>query len=108
MFDNLALREMCQELRIHKLFSTPGHLQANSQVKVANKMIKDNLKKKLEQLKSASVDELLMVLWAHRTTPKEATGKMLVSLVFRTEIVIPVELDSQAIGWKTMPSKRTI
>ena len=47
-FDNPALREMCQEFGIHKLFSTPGHPQANDQVKASNKTIKGNLKKKLE------------------------------------------------------------
>ena len=61
-FDNLSLRETCQELEIHKLFSTPGHPQANGQVEEANKTIKDNLKKKLEQLKGAWVDELPIVL----------------------------------------------
>ena len=60
--DNPALKEMCQELEIHKLFSTLGHPQANRQVEAANKMIKNNLKKKLEQLKGAWVDELPMVL----------------------------------------------
>ena len=83
---------MCQELGIHKLFSTPGHPQANDQVEAANKMIKDNLKKKLEQLKGAWVNQLPMVLWAHRTTPNEATGKTSFSLVFRTETVIPTEV----------------
>ena len=33
-----------------------------------------------------------MVIWAHRTTPKEATGDTLFSLVFGTEVVIPVEV----------------
>ena len=47
-FDNPTLKEMCQELGIRKLFSTPGHPQANGQVEAANKTIKDNLKKKLE------------------------------------------------------------
>ena len=47
-FDNLALKEMCQELGIHKLFSTPGHPQENGQVEAANKTINDNLKKKLK------------------------------------------------------------
>ena len=47
-FNNPTLREMCQELRIHKLFSTPGHPQANRQVEATNKIMKDNLKKKLE------------------------------------------------------------
>ena len=32
-----------------------------------------------------------MVLWAYRTTPKEATGETSFSLVFGTEAVIPVE-----------------
>ena len=83
---------MCQELGIHKLFSTVGHPQANGQVEAANKTIKDSLKKKLERLKGAWVDELPMVLWAHRTTSKEATGEMSFSLVFGTEVVIPVEV----------------
>ena len=52
-FDNLALKEMCQEFGIHKLFSIPGHPQANGPLEAANKMIKDNLKKKLECMKGA-------------------------------------------------------
>ena len=91
-FDNPALREMCQELGIHKLFSTPDHPQANGQVEAANKTIKDNLRKKLERLKGAWINKLPMVLWAHRTTPKEATGETLFSLVFGTEAVIPAEV----------------
>ena len=83
---------MCQELGIHKLFSTPGHPQANGQVEAANKMIKDNLKMKLERLKGAWADELPMVLWAHNTTPKKATGETTFSLVFETEAVIPAEV----------------
>ena len=84
---------MCQELGIHNLFSTPGHPQANGQVEVANKTTKDNLKKKLEWLKGAWVDELPMVLWAHRTTPKEAIRETPFSLVFRTEAVILAEVE---------------
>ena len=83
---------MCQELGIHKLFSTPGHPQANGQVEAANKIIKDNLKKKLERLKGRWVDELPMVLWVHCTTPKEATRETPFSLVFRTEAIIPTEI----------------
>ena len=83
---------MCQELGIHKVFSTPSHPQANDQVEAANKIIKDSLKKKLKWLKGSWVDRLLMVLWAHRTTPKEATGETPFSLAFETEAIIPVEV----------------
>ena len=55
-------------------------------------MIKDDLKKKVERLKGTWADELPMVLWAHRTTPKEATGETPFSLVFGTEAVIPAEV----------------
>ena len=91
-FDNPALKEMCQEFGIHKLFSTPGHPQANGKVEAANNTIKDNLKKKLECLKGAWFDELPMVHWAHRTTPKDTTGEAPCSLVFRTKAVIPTEV----------------
>ena len=69
-----------------------GYTQANGQVEAANKTIKDNLKKKLEHLKGAWVDELPMVLWAHRTTPKEATGETPFSPVFGTKAVIHAEV----------------
>ena len=75
-----------------QLFSTPYHPQANSQVEAANKIIKDNLKKKLKLLKGAWVDKLPMLLWAHRTTPKDATGEMPFSLVFKIEAIIPAKV----------------
>ena len=53
---------MYRELGIHKFFSTPGHPKVNGQVEAVNKTIKDNLKKKLEWLKRAWVDELPTVL----------------------------------------------
>ena len=77
---------------MHKLFSTPSHLQGNRQVEAANKTIKDNLKRKLEPLKGSWADELPIVLLAHRTTPKEATGETPFSLVFGTKAVIPAEV----------------
>ena len=73
-------------------FISPGLPQANGQVEATNKTIKDNLKKKLERLKSTWAEELLMVLWAHRTTPKEAIGETPFSLVFGTEAIIPAEV----------------
>ena len=77
---------------IRKLFSTPGHPQANGQVEAANKTIKDNLKKRLECLKGVWADELPMVLWVHCTTPKGATRETPFSLVFGTKAVIPAEV----------------
>ena len=74
------------------MFSTPGHPQANRQVEATNKTIKENLKKKIERLKGTWVDKLPMVLWAHRMTPKKATGETPLSLVFRTKTIILAEV----------------
>ena len=78
--------------RNSQVFFTDKHPQVNEQVEATNKTIKDNLKKKLEQLKGTWVNELPMVLWAHCTTSKEATGETLFCLVFGTEAIIPAEV----------------
>ena len=57
-----------------------------------NKTIKDSLKKKIKSLKGAWVEELSIVLWAYRTTPKEATRETPFSLVFGTEAIIPTKV----------------
>ena len=43
-------------------------------------------------MKDAWVDELPMVLWAHHTTPKEATGETPFSLVFGTKAIITTKV----------------
>ena len=72
--------------------STPVHPQANGQAESSNKIIINNLKKKLGSKKGKWVEELPYVLWADRTTPKNATGQTPFSLVFGAEVVIPTDM----------------
>ena len=72
--------------------STPIHPQANGQAESSNKIIINNLKKKLGSKKGKWAEELPYVLWADRTTPKNATSQTPFSLVFGTEAVIPTEM----------------
>ena len=48
--------------------------QVNGQVKAVNKVIKHNLKKKLENLKERWAEGLPEVLWPYRTTDRSTTG----------------------------------
>ena len=68
-----------------------GSPQSNGLVEATNKTIKKLLKKKLQQKKGLWVAELPNVLWAYKTTRRTATGETPYSLVFGTEVVLPIE-----------------
>lgn len=91
-FDNEHYRRFCVELNIECRFSSSMYPQANGQVKAVNKIIKCNLETKLGNLKGAWVDELPNMLWAYRTTSRNATSETPFSLTFGTKAVILVEI----------------
>ncbi|XP_070054679.1 uncharacterized protein [Nicotiana tomentosiformis] len=64
----------------------------NGQAESKNKIIINNLKKRLEKLKGNWPEELPGVLWSYRTTAKTATGETPFSLVYGSEALIPVEI----------------
>ncbi|XP_074277485.1 uncharacterized protein LOC141601116 [Silene latifolia] len=66
--------------------------QSNGQAESSNKIIIENLKKKLEEIGGKWAEELPLVLLANRTIPKVATGQTPFSLVFGAEAVIPSEV----------------
>ncbi|XP_076951789.1 uncharacterized protein LOC143625305 [Bidens hawaiensis] len=72
--------------------STLVHPQVNGQAESSNKIIINNLKKKLGAKKGKWAEEIPYVLCANRTTPKNATGQTSFSLVFGAEAVIPTEM----------------
>ncbi|XP_075088250.1 uncharacterized protein LOC142170275 [Nicotiana tabacum] len=72
--------------------STPYHPVGNGQAKSTNKVIINNLKKRLEESKGNWPEVLLGVLWAYRTMAKTSTGETPFSLVYGTEALIPVEI----------------
>ncbi|XP_074297360.1 uncharacterized protein LOC141628072 [Silene latifolia] len=80
-FPNITLRK-----------SAPRYPQTNWQAESSNKIIVENLRKRLEELGGKLADELPLVLWSDRTTPKMATGQTRFSLVYGAEAVIPSEV----------------
>jgi hypothetical protein len=90
----------CEAWGIKMITSTPVHPQANGQAESSNKIIINNLKKKLGAKKGKWAEELPFVLWADRTTAKNATGQTPFSLVFGSEAVLPTEM--------VIPTARTI
>ena len=98
-FESKLFKGFCSELDIRNFFSSPGYPQSNGQAEVSNKVVLDGIKKKLETAKGKWVEELLSVLWTHRTTVRKSTGETPFAMAFGVEAVIPLEVG--------MPTTRT-
>ncbi|XP_074299223.1 uncharacterized protein LOC141630282 [Silene latifolia] len=82
----------CSRWNITLRISAPRYPQTNGQAESSNKIIVENLRKRLEELGGKWADELPLVLWSDRTTPKMATGQTPFNLVYGAEEVIPSEV----------------
>ena len=91
-FDSNEFHDFCDDLGIKKSFSSVDHPQTNGQVEAVNKIIKFNLKTKLEEWKGLWAEELPKVLWAYRTTSQTSIGETSFSLAYRVKAMIPVEV----------------
>ena len=98
-FESKLFKGFCSELGIRNFFSSPGYPQSNGQAEVSNKVVLDGIKKKLEAAKGKWVEELLSVLWTHRTTVRKFIGETPFAMAFGVEAVIPLEVG--------MPTTRT-
>ena len=90
-FDSKAFRKYCCDLGIKNRYSTPAYSQWNGQAKAVNKVIVNELKKRLDDVKGRWVEELPHVLWTYRTTSHQSTGETPFSMTYRAEAVIPLE-----------------
>ena len=85
--------------------STPRYPQANGQAESSNKIIINNLKKRLTTHKGLWAEQLPWVLWADRTTPKSPTGQTSLSLVYGTETVLPTEITTPTARYSLTTSE---
>ena len=92
-FDSKAFRKFYGNLDITNRYSTPAYPQSNGQAEANNKAIVNGLKRRLKGAKSGWADELPSVLWAYRTTPRRSTRETPFSLTYKTEAVIPAEVN---------------
>ncbi|XP_074337317.1 uncharacterized protein LOC141674509 [Apium graveolens] len=77
---------------INLIKSTPMYPQANGQAESNNKIIINNLKKRLTSCKGKWAEELPWVLWSDMTTPKTSTRQTPYKLVYDTEAILSTEV----------------
>ncbi|XP_074323499.1 uncharacterized protein LOC141660413 [Apium graveolens] len=85
-------REYCDDNIIELCFTSIAYPQENGQAEVANRIILDGLKKRVERSRNTWVDELLPILWAYRTTWKVTTEATPFMLAYGAEAVVPLEI----------------
>ena len=90
-FDSKAFRRYYFDLGITNRYSTLAYPQGNGQVEVVNKVIINELKKRLDDAKGRWVEELPHILWTYRTTPRRSTRETPFSMTYEVEAVIPIE-----------------
>ncbi|XP_074362142.1 uncharacterized protein LOC141702338 [Apium graveolens] len=91
-FDNAVFKEHCDDNSIELRFTSVAHPQANGQAEIANRIILDGLKKRVEYSRNTWVDELLPILWAYHTTCKVTTEATPFMLAYGADAVVPLEI----------------
>lgn len=97
VFTERKIQEFTQEVGIKLLTSTPYYAQANGQVKAANKVIINLIKKHVGKKPRNWHKTLNQALWACRTSPKEATGTTPFRLTYGHDEVLPTEIQIQSV-----------
>jgi hypothetical protein len=99
-FTSKEFKIYCESMGIKLKFAYVAHPKTNGQIKKANSLICNGIKKRLlaplEEANHAWVDELPSVLWSLRTTPNAATQETPFFLVHGIETVLPAEITHEA------------
>jgi len=77
------------------LTSFVEHPQTNRQAEVTNKVIINDMKKRVGKAKGRWLEELPEILWAYRCTPQ--SGKSPYNLTYGTGAMLPVEVGGPTI-----------
>src|SRR3954462_3961107 len=91
------MQDFAKEIGFKLFTSTPYYAQANGQVEAANKVIIGLIKKHVGTKPKNWHKTLDQVLWACRTSPKEATNSTPFQLTFEHDAVLLVEIYLQSV-----------
>ena len=106
-FDSGVYTNLCHELKIKNLYSTPWYPQSNGQAEASNKTLLMALKKHLHSAKGKWVDKLRAVIWAYRTTSWKATEVSPFALTYGIETIIPIEIGVPTLRMEILEKANT-
>jgi DNA-directed RNA polymerase beta subunit len=89
--------EFAESLKIKLLSSSPYYAQANGQAKSSNKTLIKLVKKKIEENPKRWHEVLSEVLLAYHISKHSATKVTPFELVYRQEVILPIEINLDAL-----------
>jgi hypothetical protein len=89
--------EFAKSLKIKLLSSLPYYAQASGQAESSNKTLIKLIKKKIEENPKSWHELLSEALWAHHISKHSATKVTPFDLVYRQEVILPVEVNLDAL-----------
>lgn len=92
-FCNKEMDELCEKFKISYKTSSPYYPPVNRQVESFNKTLVNILKKTVAQSQRDWHLQLPSALWAYHTSIRTATRTTPFSLVYETEVVLPLEVE---------------
>ena len=95
-FNNAHFCALLKKYGVHHRVTTPYHPQANGQVEVSNREVKNILKKIIRPYGKDWAHKLLDALWTYRTAYKTPIGMSLFRLIFGKVCHLLVELEHRA------------
>ncbi|XP_010692577.1 uncharacterized protein LOC104905675 [Beta vulgaris subsp. vulgaris] len=96
-FETPKLKDWLAKQDIKAHFAAIAHPQENNQVEAFNKILSNDIKKKLDNAKGLWVEELQLVLWSIRTTFKNSTRETPFMLVYGSEVYLPIEIEDPTL-----------
>ncbi|KAL0420396.1 UNVERIFIED_CONTAM: putative enzymatic polyprotein [Sesamum latifolium] len=105
-FQGGKLKSWLEELKIKQFFTSINNPQANGQAEVTNRIILQQLKTRSWNAKGDWVHELLGVLWAYHTTPRQSTQETPFNLEYGTKAMLPAEIGEETWRIKSYDSTR--
>ncbi|XP_050874953.1 uncharacterized protein LOC127078550 [Lathyrus oleraceus] len=96
IFTGRKAQKFDKEMGFKLLMSTPYYAQANGQVEEVNKVVIGLIKKHVQKKPRNLHKTLDQILWACRTSPKEATNVTPFRLTYGHDVVFPVEIYLQS------------
>jgi len=87
---------LCTKLGIKQIFTSVEHSQTNGQAESVNRVLLRGLKKRLEKAKGNGSEEIPRIMWSYHTTPQSTTKETPFSLIYGSNVMIPVEVQENS------------